>query len=145
MSKGPAQPVTGSVIGVSGTAGPAASIRYTVRINMPGGGMVTIPNVRPTVPSMWADFDVRPFPVGWPVANAYIVGQTLVWYDGEAPDYEDCDGVEPQPVREPDPLSGVVLGPDGQPTGGGTGGLGIGSGAFTTGTLVSGEKGEGTI
>ena len=147
MSKAPAQPVTGSVIGVSGTAGPADSIRYTVRINMPGGGSVTIPNVRPTVPSLWAAFDVRPFPVGWPVANAYIVGQTLVWYDGEAPDYEDCDGVEPQPVVEPDPLRGVVLGPDGQPTntGGTGGGLGIGSGSFTTGTLVSGEKGEGTI
>jgi hypothetical protein len=129
MSKAPAQPVTGSIIAVSGIAGPADSIRYTVRINMPGGGTVTIPDVRPTVPSLWAGFDVRPFPVGWPVANAYIVGKTLVWYDGEAPDFEDCEGPQPQPVPELDPLAGVALDQNGQPTGGG-GGL---SGGFSGG------------
>ena len=143
MSKAPAQPVTGSVIGVSGSAGPADAIRYTVRINMPGGGTATIENVRPTVPSLWADFDVRPFPVGWPVANAYFIGKVLVWYDGEAPDYEDCDGPEPQPAREPDPLSGVVLGPDGQPTGG-TGGVGVGGTGGLMSSPITGGGEEGT-
>ena len=147
MSKAPAQPVTGSVVAVTGVAGPPESIRYTIRINMPGGGIAQIENVRPTVPTLWAGLDVRPFPVGWPVERAYLIGKTLVWYDAEGPDYEDCEGPEPQPIMEPDPLRGVVLGIDGQPTNtGGTGGsLGIGSGGFTPGTIVGGDKGEGTI
>lgn len=135
--------MTGVVTAVSGVTGPADAIRYTVKINMPGGGMVTIENVRPTVPSLWAGFDVRPFPVGWPVDRAYIIGKTLVWYDGEAPDVEDCEGPDPQPIVEPDPLRGVVLGPDGQPMGGG-GGLGVGgSGGFMPGQISGGGE-EGT-
>ena len=90
--------------------------------------MVEIENVRPTVPSLWAGFDVRPFPVGWPVANAYIVGKSLVWYDGEAPDFEDCEGPEPQPIMEPDPLVGITLDQDGQPTGGGLSGGSVSGG-----------------
>ena len=140
-------PISGVVVSVTGTTGPSASIRYTIRLNMPGGQSVEVANIRPSTPPMWEQLglDVTPFPVGYKVSDAYLIGDTIKWHDIELPAIEDCDGVEPQPVREPDPLSGVVLGPDGQPTGGGTGGLGIGSGTFTTGTLVSGEKGEGTI
>ena len=127
MSKAPAQPVTGVVIGVVGVAGPADAIRYTIRINMPGGSVAEIPNVRPTVPSLWTGFDVRPFPVGWPVERAYLIGKSLVWYDAEGPDWENCDGPEPQPIREPDPLDAVALDVNGQPTGGTGGGLSGGS------------------
>jgi hypothetical protein len=113
---------------VTGTAGPSSSIRYTIRLNMPGGQSVQLADVRPSTPPLWErlGLDVTPFPVGYKVSDAYLIGDTIKWHDIELPAIEDCEGPQPQPIPEPDPLVGATLDQNGQPTGGG-GGLSGGS------------------
>lgn len=122
------------MVAVSGAVGPSSSISYTVRLNMPGGQSVQLANIRPSTPPLWErlGLDVTPFPVGYKVSDAYMIGDRIKWHDIELPAIEDCEGPEPQPIREPDPLDAVALDVNGQPTGGG-GGLsgGFGSGGGT--------------
>ena len=107
---------------MSGTVGASSSISYTIRLNMPGGGSVELSGVRPSTPPLWEKLglDVTPFPVGYKVSDAYMIGDRLKWHDVELPAIEDCDpDTGPQPPQEQDPLAGITLDADGQPMGGG--------------------------
>jgi len=144
-SRKPITPTSGVVLAVSGETGPATGIRYTLNVNAVGGGVVTIPFVRPTRVTEWirSGGEVVPFAVGSPVDRAYWVGDYFRWDDVEEPAWEACEeGDNPQPVIEDDPNTTE----DESQLPATSGGLGIsGSGIGSGGGLISSDKGENTL
>lgn len=142
-SRKPITPTSGVIIAVSGQTGPASSIRYTLNVNAVGGGVVTIPFVRPTRVTEWirSGGDVIPFAVGSPVDRAYWVGDYFRWDDVEEPAWEECEPTDaPTPMREDDP--NTPEDESQEPTGGG-GGLTFGGGIGGGGSV--GDVGIGGV
>jgi hypothetical protein len=143
-SRKPITPTSGVILAVSGTTGPASGIRYTLNVNAIGGGVVTIPFVRPTRVTEWirSGGEVVPFAVGSPVDRAYWVGDYFRWDDVEEPAWGECEETDtPAPVREDDPNT---VEDESQLPATDTS-VGSVSGAVPGGGFISGDKGENTL
>jgi len=141
--------VTTGVIESASVTGhaPAGSIRYTIVVSTPNGGVDRLRNARP-IGVTYTDLygvDVIPHPRGTPVTVSYVAGRVMVYGEREAFYAVDCEGnpIDPRPIIPiNDPVTGL---PNTQPESGGGGGLSggsVGGGGAVGSDGSSGSDGE---